>query len=60
MSDEPRTEQDEVEDPGKRGPNQNDDADVEGHMRPRHRSDDDDDGDDGDDAEVEGHMRPRH
>lgn len=56
MSDEPRTEQDEVEDPGKRASSQNEDADVEGHMRPKHRGDDDGD----DDAEVEGHMRPRH
>jgi hypothetical protein len=54
MTDEQRTELDEVEDPGKRGPNQNEDAEVEGHARPRPLNDEDDD------AEVEGHMRPRH
>ena len=34
MSDEPRTEQDEAEDPGLRGSRQDEDAEVEGHKRP--------------------------
>ena len=45
----------EQEDAGKRGPNQAEDTEVEGHMRPRPLNEDGDD-----DAEVEGHMRPRH
>ena len=51
MSDEPRTEPDEVEDPGKRG-RQTEDAEVEGHKRwsPRNETDDDE-------PDVEGHKK---
>jgi hypothetical protein len=50
------TREDQVpEESGKRGPNRDDEqAEVEGHMRPKHRNEDDDE------AEVEGHMRPKH
>ena len=56
MSDEPRTEQDEVEDPGKRGGAHTEDAEVEGHRRWSARTETDDD----DEPEVEGHRRARH
>ena len=36
MPDETTREDLEQEDPGKRGPNQTEDAEVEGHMRPKH------------------------
>ena len=55
MPDETTREDLEQEDPGKRGPNQTEDAEVEGHKRLTRLNEDADD-----DAEVEGHMRPKH
>ena len=54
MSDEPRTDQDEAEDPGVRGPRQNEDAEVEGHKRHKPLNETDDD-----EPEVEGHKRQK-
>ena len=54
MSDEPRTEQDEAEDPGLRPSRQDEDAEVEGHKRIKLRNEDTDD-----DPEVEGHKRQK-
>ncbi len=52
MSDEPRTEQDEVEDPGLRLGRKNEDSEVEGHRRHSALNETDDD-----EPEVEGHKK---